>query len=310
MSNGNDGWVVEPAKSGKGLGRGLSSLFSESPVDVDNVEVATQNTEKSESRVLAIDINQISPNPKQPRKRFEDDKIDELSYSIREHGIIQPILVKRMPNGYEIIAGERRWRAARKAEVKEIPCIVKDYDEQENMLVALIENMQRENLNAVEEALAFESMIDKFNLTQEEISKSVGKSRPYIANALRLLRLPSEVQSMVIEGRISGGHARALVTLDTRDKQIAAAKEIVEGGLSVRQAEAISAKEPTARKRSLSPAKREQNIELSNIESEIRAALGTKVKIHQGDKRGKIEIEYYSVEELERLIELLISADK
>lgn len=305
MENGND-WNSEPARPRR-LGRGLDSLFLDSTINADGTQADATEMNGNDTKIAMIDINQISPNPSQPRKRFEDDKMEELSESLKGHGMIQPILVKKLERGYEIIAGERRWRAARRAELKEIPCIIKSLDEQELMLVALIENMQRENLNALEEASAFESMIDKYQLTQEEISKSVGKSRPYIANALRLLKLPNEIQTMVSEGKLSGGHARALAGIDQKDEQIAAAEQIIKNGLSVRQAEAMSASRPAARRKTPNPAKREEEVELSNIESEIRAALGTKVKIHQGNKRGKIEIEYYSMEELERLIELLLS---
>lgn len=306
MENGNT-WNAEPIRP-RGLGRGLESLFSDSSGHTDETGIMeTQEDEKVESKVLVIDINQIFPNPEQPRRRFEDEKIEELAASLKGHGMIQPILVKKAEKGYEIIAGERRWRAARRADLKQIPCIIKTLDEKQYMLISLIENMQRENLNALEEATAFESMMDKFHMTQEEISRNIGKSRPYIANALRLLKLPREIQDMVIEGKMSGGHARALVAIDRKEMQIAAAEEIIEKGLSVRQAEAISANQPAARKKKPTPAKREAEIELSNIESEMRATLGTKVKIHQGNKRGKIEIEYYSMEELERLIELILS---
>lgn len=307
MESGNN-WAIEPARPRR-LGRGLESLFSDSSIKTDDGTKLTIDEANGvgETKVLMLDINQISPNPKQPRKRFEDDKMDELSASLKGHGMIQPILVRKVDRGYEIIAGERRWRAARRAELKEIPCIVRELDEQEHMLVALIENMQRENLNALEEAAAFGSMMDRFHLTQEEISKSVGKSRPYIANALRLLKLPSEIQSLVVEGKLSGGHARALAGIDRKEEQIAAAEEIVKNGLSVRQAEAISAGRPAAKKKTPAPAKKEEELEIANIESELRAVLGTKVKIHQGNKRGKIEIEYYSREELERLIELILS---
>lgn len=280
---------------GKALGRGLEALFND-------VKVA----DPSSNEIISIDINEIKPNKNQPRKVFESDKLDELAESIKNHGIIQPIVVKKLESGYEIVAGERRWRASRKADLKEIPCIVKELDEKSNMLIALIENMQRENLNAIEEAVAFEKMAEKYNLTQDEISKNVGKSRPYITNALRLLKLPEEIKNFVLNDQLSSGHARALIGIEDKKKQLELAVMIIEKGLSVRQAEmlvdSLGKKNPDKPKRI-----REISAELVHIENDIKSILGTKVKISQGKKRGKIEIEYYSHEELERLIEMFIS---
>lgn len=279
---------------GRALGRGLEALFSDVRI-----------SEPSSNEIIYIDINKIKPNENQPRKIFESEKIDELAQSIKNHGIIQPIIVKNIESGYEIVAGERRWRACRKAELKEIPCIVKDFDEKTNMLMALIENMQRENLNAIEEAVAFEKMAQKFNLTQDEISKNVGKSRSYIANTLRLLKLPEEIKNYVLKGELSSGHARALIGVDDAKKQIELAKTIIDKGLSVRQAELMT--DSSCKKTEKQKKSKEMNPDLINIENDIRSILGTKVKILQGKKRGKIEIEYYSNEEFERLIELFMS---
>lgn len=279
----------------KVLGRGLEALFSD-----------VKGSESSVNEILNIDINKITPNENQPRKTFENDKIEELAQSIKNHGMIQPIVVKKIESGYEIVAGERRWRASRKAELKEIPCIVKELDEKTHMLIALIENMQRENLNAIEEAVAFERMAEKFKLTQDEISKSVGKSRPYITNTLRLLKLPEEIKNFVLSGELSSGHGRALVGIDDKKKQLELAKMIIEKGLSVRQTEMLA---DSIEKSNGSKQKRvkETSAELVRIENDIKSILGTKVTISQGKKRGKIEIEYYSHDELERLIEILMS---
>ena len=290
------------AARNSGLGRGLEALFNDVQINLEERESVPVI---SGNEILFININDISPNLNQPRKNFSDEKIDELAQSIRIHGIIQPIMVKKTENGYEIVAGERRWRAARKAQIKELPCIVKQLDERENMLVAIIENMQREDLNVIEEALAFEQMTVKFELTQEEISKSVGKSRPYITNTLRLLKLEPEIQEFIISGQLSGGHARAILAIKDIKRQLAFAKDIIEKGLSVRQAEQLAGEAPKAEVRKKSLKRRLVDSELTAIENDLKASLGTKVVIHHGKKRGKIEIEYYSKDELERLIDLL-----
>jgi len=285
-----------------GLGRGLEALFNDVQINIDH---GSSMQTPSGNEILFININDIKPNSNQPRKSFSDERIEELAQSIKVHGVIQPIMVQKADKGYEIIAGERRWRAAHKAQVKELPCIIRQLDERENMLVAIIENMQREDLNAIEEAMAFDQMTKKFDLTQEEISKSVGKSRPYITNTLRLLKLDPKVQTYIIEGRMSGGHARALLAIRDHKRQMAVAEDIVEKGLSVRQVEAMATE--TVRSRVRKSAKKPADSELTSIEDELKAVLGTKVVILPGKRRGKIEIEYYSKDELERLIELLAS---
>ncbi len=289
----------------RGLGKGLEALFND-------VEINTQDSEHSatsyQEGILFLDINDIKPNSKQPRKSFRDDKIDELARSIETHGIIQPIMVRTSGEGYEIVAGERRWRAARRASLKQIPCIIRELSEEQNMLVAIIENMQREDLNPMEEAEALNQMITKFGLTQEEVSKSVGKSRPYITNSLRLLRLPPAVQELVVQGDLTNGHARAIAGIKDEKKQLLLARRTAQEGLSVRETEVLVNKENEGIvNRSAKAKPRTKNREIIDLEEQLKTALGTKVMISPGSRRGKIEIEYYSREELERLLEMLLS---
>lgn len=289
---------IQPPKKG-GLGRGLSALIKDS-----SQEEEKKTEGKTSNEVILIDINKIAPNPNQPRKRFDDEKIQELAESIQLHGIIQPIIVRSVENGYEIIAGERRWRASRKAGLKEVPCLIKIFSEQDNLLVALIENLQREDLNPMEESIAYQYMITNFSLTQDEIAKNVGKSRPYVANALRLQKLPTEIQDMVSSGALSAGHARTLLALETPTEQIALAKNIILNGLSVRQVE-TQIKEQGQTKQPKS--NKEKDPAFQHIESDIKDVLGTKVKIKENNHKGTIQLSFYSREELERLIELLMS---
>ena len=293
----------------RGLGRGLESLFSDTEIIATEVKVdgdgdgAEEYGEKA-GEIVYIDINDIKPNAKQPRKTFDEEKINELALSIEAHGLIQPIMLRKAERGFELVAGERRWRAARRAGLKKIPAIIRDLDEHQNLLIAIIENMQREDLNPIEEALALEEMIRTFGLTQEEVSKSVGKSRPYITNALRLLRLPESVQGMVSQGKLSGGHARAIAGIRGEQQQVKAAEKAVEEGWSVRQMESYSGDdEEFPKKRAAARTKRR---DVLDIELQLKEILGTKVSIQYGNKKGKIEVEYYSREELERLVELLM----
>lgn len=289
----------------KGLGKGLDALFSSS--EINTQEISINSTNKAEEKGISyININDIKPNKDQPRKSFDEDKINELADSIKENGLIQPIILRKSGKGYEIVAGERRWRACRKAGIKEIPCIVKELTDEQNMLIAIIENMQREDLNPIEEAEGISQMITVFGMTQEQVSKSVGKSRPYITNVLRLLKLPEEIQIMVSEGRLTSGHARALVGLTSSKKQIELAKKIEKEGLSVRETEKLMKSENAPVKK---PAKRkaEKNADVKRVEEDLKTVLGTKVNLAHNGKKGKIEIEYYSREELDRLIDLLKS---
>ena len=286
----------------KGLGKGLDALFANTEINTKEIEISN-TAENVENGISYININDIKPNEGQPRKTFDEEKIGELADSIQEHGLIQPIVLRRAAKGYEIVAGERRWRACRKAGLKEVPCIIKELTDEENMLIAIIENMQREDLNPIEEAEGLNQMIVTYGLTQAEVSKSVGKSRPYITNVLRLLKLPEEVRALVSGGELSAGHARAIAGVSGKAAQIKIADKIVKEGLSVRETEKLIKELDTPVK----PAKRkpEKNADVKRVEEDLKAVLGTRVNLAQSGKKGKIEIEYYSREELERLIELL-----
>lgn len=287
----------------RGLGKGLEALFEASEIDTD--EISVKRTPEVEAKGIAfVDINEIKPNANQPRRVFDEEKLEELSNSIKEHGLIQPVILRKAEKGYEIVAGERRWRASRKAELKEIPCIIKELTDEQNMLIAIIENMQREDLNPIEEAEGLNQMIETFGLTQAEVSKSVGKSRPYITNALRLLKLPDEIRNMVSENLLSMGHARALLGIEDEKKQKEIAEYVIKEELSVREIEKLIKNDDSKKKK---PAKRsiEKNANIRRVEEDLKTVLGTKVSLKQTGKKGKIEIDYYTKEELERLIELL-----
>lgn len=286
-----------------GLGRGLDALFDNSEIDMTELSPASQE-QVQEKGITFIDINDIKPNEKQPRRNFDEEKLEELAGSIREHGLIQPVILRKASQGYEIVAGERRWRACRKAGYKEIPSIIKELTDEENMLLAIIENMQREDLDPIEEAEGLNQMITAFNMTQEEISRSVGKSRPYITNALRLLKLPEEVRNLLSEGKLSTGHARAIAGISDAEKQIEIAHYTIEHGLSVREIEKLI-KEGGLQKKKAPRKKAEKSADVKQVEEDLKQIMGTKVNLSQKGKKGRIEIEYYSREELERLIELL-----
>ena len=292
----------------KGLGRGLEALFEEISVEIPEEKETVKKDKKTDKReaesgVLYVDINDIKPNIYQPRKTFDEDKLEELASSIREHGIIQPVVLRSTDGGYEIVAGERRWRAARKAGIKKIPCVIKELTDEQNMLVAIIENMQREDLNPIEEAEGLSRMIEVYGLTQEQVSKGVGKSRPYITNSLRLLKLSDDVREMTREGKLTAGHARALAGIKDIEKQKKLALKAVKEGLSVRNIEKLAG-EPAKKKSKVKP---EKNADVMRLEAELKDTLGTKVTLSSTGRKGKIEIEYYSRDELERLIELLKS---
>ncbi len=305
-------------KKARGLGKGLDALFGDVEIAPLETETGTATREKavtkksvsegvvSEGGVLYIDINDIKPNSTQPRKNFDEEKLEELASSIKQHGLIQPIVLRAAARGYEIVAGERRWRASRLLGLKQVPCIVKELTDEENMLLSIIENMQREDLNPIEEAEGLKQMIDTYGLTQEQISISVGKSRPYITNSLRLLKLESRVQELAAEGKISAGHARALAAVKDMDKQIELAEKTAADGLSVRQIERLAneAKKPEVRKTSV---KNTKTADEKRVEEDLKNVLGTRVNLKRSGQKGKIEIEFYSGEELERLIELLQS---
>jgi ParB family chromosome partitioning protein len=270
------------------LGKGLESLLPE----------------KGEE-VIRLDIDRIVPNERQPRKVFRDEPLRELTDSIKEKGVIQPIIVARVGDGsFRLISGERRWRASRLAGLKKIPALIRDVSSQDAQEIALIENIQREDLNPVETAEAFQRLLKEFGVTQEDLSRRVGKDRATVANYLRILKLPEEIKALINKGDLTIGHAKALLSIEGRQKQIEAAKAIVSGRLSVRAAEALGKKMsgPTRPKK-----KKEKLPEVAELEDKLKRSLGTKVKILHNDKRGKIEIEYYSLDELDRLLEILIS---
>ena len=311
-----------------GLGRGLGSLFDDAkmntPVSIledkpapkkafpkaENKKVETKSEAKSESpkdsgeSVVYLNVLDIKANSAQPRKIFSEEALEELAQSIKENGVIQPILVRPAKKGYELVAGERRLRAARKAGLKSIPAIVRNLDERQNAFYALIENMQREDLNILEEAQGIDEIITKYELTQEEAAKAVGKSRSYVTNALRILKLPKEVQDLVNEKKISAGHARAIAGLPTEKLQIEDAQKAAKEGWSVRQIECYTGTKSEHKKRGRAAAK-VKNIEIKNVEDELSRKLGTKVIINGSERKGKIELEYYSKEELDRLVEIL-----
>ena len=279
--------------------------IKDSKGETSQTQVDSAKIEADEDRVLYIDINDIKPNKDQPRKTFNEEKLKDLANSIKENGVIQPLIIRKAQNGYELVAGERRWRAARIAEIKKVPCIIRNFDEKQNMIVAIIENMQRENLDPIEEALGLNEMIKRFEFTQEQVSNALGKSRAYIANSLRLLKLPEKIQNMIIEGRISAAHGRTIITIKDENKQIEVCDKIIRNGLSVRAAERLTEKikddaRPERKKR-----KPSVNAEIAAVEDELRKIFGTKVNINGKASTGKIEIEYYSIDELNRLIDML-----
>lgn len=282
----------------KGLGKGLDIMIPEQiNSNVDDV--------KDVSRETLIKINEIEPNRNQPRKKFDEDSLQELADSIKKHGIIQPLILQKKGKFYEIIAGERRWRAARLAGLKEVPAIIKDYSPQEAVEIALIENLQREDLNPIEEAQTYQRLIQEFNLKQEEVAERVSKSRVAITNSMRLLRLDERVQQMLIEDLLSGGHGRALLAVEDKEKQYELACKIFDEKLSVRETEKLVKKLLTEKPAGkINPSDDKEGLIYRDIEDRIRNIIGSKVSIHKKNKKGIIEIEFYSNDELERIIEL------
>ena len=302
----------------KGLGKGINNLIPETDVIRSTPKKKTEKKEVVKEVVKEVikevkvpvpgdtmmKISDIEPNREQPRKNFDKEALQELADSIKQFGIIQPIVVQKKDDYYEIIAGERRWRAAKLAKLKEVPVIIKEYSDREVMEIALIENIQRKDLNPIEEALAYKSLIDEHSLKQEELANRVSKSRTAIANSMRLLKLTDSVQNMLINDEISMGHARALLTLEQEDLQIEAAKTIVSKGLSVRDTEKL-VKSILNPKQVKLPIPSAEAAIYDAIANKLREKMGTKVSInHKKNGKGKIEIEYYSQEELERLLEM------
>lgn len=298
-------------KKKKSLGRGLGSLFSDnSQTDDSKTRDIVHEIEQigvpvpDGKNVVMLKTVDIEPNKGQPRKDFDADKLEALSNSILEHGVVQPILVTPTKAGtYRIVAGERRWRASKMAGLKEMPCIIKTFEEQEVMELALVENLQREDLNPIEEAEGYQKLMDAFSLTQEEISQKVGKSRSAVANSLRLNHLCDGVKKMLISGELTQGHARALIPIENEEEQLLLAEKIVKEGLNVRQVEAMVSEIGKPEKKG-SPKKENTMLQkyYKEVEDSLGNRFGTKVKIHEGTKKGKIEIEYYSKEDLERIL--------
>lgn len=297
-----------------GLGKGLDSLI---PTHSSSPKTTVKEVKEEKQQVktvvkqeeIKIKITEIEPNREQPRKRFDEDALLELAESIKQFGVIQPLIVQKRGDYYEIIAGERRWRAAKMAGLKEIPVIIKDYTNQERVEISLIENIQREDLNPIEEAHAYKRLLNEFSLKQDEVAERVSKSRTAVTNSMRLLKLDDRVQQMVIDDMISTGHARALLSIEDKELQYTVANRIFDEKLSVRETEKLMKSiqlEKTDKK------KEDKNTVNSliykDIEEKIKAILGTKVIVdHKANNKGKIQIEYYSNEELERIVEMLES---
>ena len=300
------------AKKG-GLGKGLDSLIT----DKVNKPGAAKDTSltPTEDQAVMVPINKVEPNKEQPRKHFNEDALLELSESIKQMGIIQPIVVQDRNSYYEIIAGERRWRAAKQAGLKKIPVIIKNYTEQEIVEISLIENIQREDLNPIEEAFAYKRLLTEFNLKQDEIAERVSKSRTAVTNSMRLLKLDEKVQQMVIDDMISTGHARALLGIEDLEVQYVTAQKIFDEKLSVRETEKLVKK--IQQQKLTPPTIKTENEDkkldaiFHDLEEKMKVILGTKVAIHpKDDKKGKIEIDYYSMEELDRIIDMMRTIQK
>lgn len=294
----------------KGLGKGLDSLI---PDNKSMKSVTSEKTVESKedaaakSGVQVMKINEVEPNRDQPRKNFDEDALLELSDSIKQFGVLQPLLVRKRKDYYEIIAGERRWRAAKLAGVKEVPVIEKEYTDQEILEIGLIENIQRENLNPIEEAIAYKRLLEEFNLKQDEVAERVSKSRTAVTNSMRLLKLSDKVQQMIIDDMISTGHARALLAIDDSELQYTLANKIFDEKLSVRETEKLV-------KEIKNPKKPKEKKPVANsfiyqdLEEKMKSVFGTKVSIaSKGKGKGKIEIEYYSDDELEHLFDMMMS---
>lgn len=280
----------------KGLGKGLGALL-----DSENILLGS-------SAVSELKINDIEPNREQPRKQFDQEKLMGLAESIKQHGVVQPIIVKKTETGYSIIAGERRWRSAKIAGLKTIPAIIKDISTREIMEIALIENLQREDLNPVEEAEAYQKLMDEHGLTQESLSKIVGKSRAAIANSVRLLSLTDKVKEMLVGELLTPGHARTLITIENEEKQNSLANTIVEKNLNVRETEKLINDQTNQKKRKKSSPDRDANI--LDIEEKLKSILGTKVDLQHYSNRGKIIIEYFSNDEFDRIVDLITNNNK
>ena len=307
----------------KGLGRGLNQLIPTG----DEARTKSKSTPRETTKTITkevvkevvkeveqkVKITQIEPNKSQPRKQFDEDALQELADSIKQYGVLEPLIVTKKGKFYEIIAGERRWRAARLAGVKEVPVVIREYTDREIMEISLIENIQREDLNPIEEALAYESLINEYSLTQEEVAEKVSKNRSTIANSLRLLKLCDEVRQMIIEDKLTTGHARALIPIEDAELQTEAANFIFDNKLSVRDTEIYIKKLLSIPKESKENivATNDLSIFYNDIESRLKDILGAKIAIKsKNNDKGKIEINYYSQDELERITEMLYSINR
>jgi len=279
----------------RGLGKGLSALISE--------ELMVDDNKTNKEYIEIIDINLIIPNKSQPRLQFEEEALSELADSIKTHGLIQPILVRKAKDKYELIAGERRWRASKIAGLKEIPCILKEINQEVSAKYALIENIQREDLNPIEEATAYRKLMEDYNLTQEEMANQVGKSRSYVANTLRLLNLHENIIDYISKGELTAGHGKALLSIKDKEQQLKSAEQMIKSNLSVREAEIIANKNTMTVNKPKNKKTKESYI--LEVEENLMRILGTKVSLVNLDKKGKIEIEYYGYEDLERIIDIL-----
>lgn len=289
----------------KGLGKGLDTLIPKGVV-IESKTSTKEEVEKAAKPDEYVKITKVEPNRNQPRKTFDEDDLQELSDSIKVHGVIFPILVVNRGDYYEIVAGERRWRAAKMAGLKEVPVIIRDYTEREIAEISLIENIQRTDLNPIEEALAYKSLIDEYNLKQDELAERISKSRTAITNSMRLLKLNKEVQDMIISEMITAGHARALLAVEDRDEQYELAQKAFDEKLSVRDIEKIvkaKNKPKTEKKKN-----EKQEAIYHDIEEKLKASIGTKVTItSKGDEKGKIEIDFYNQDDLQKIMDLLMA---
>ncbi|HLN61894.1 MAG TPA: ParB/RepB/Spo0J family partition protein [Symbiobacteriaceae bacterium] len=285
--------------SKKGLGRGLGALIPE--VDVG---------EREKENIVELEIKAVEPNPRQPRRFFDEAKLEELAASIREHGVVQPIVVRPRGGRYEIVAGERRWRASQIAGLTKVPALVRDFSEAETMEIALIENLQREDLNPMEEAEAYQLLLDEYHLTQDELARRLGKSRPQITNTLRLLQLAPEARYEVETGRLSMGHAKVLLGVDDQHQQTELARRVASEGMSVRELESVIKQVPAPDRK---PAKREGatlSADLRELESRLSERFGTPVKLTMGEQKGKVEITFFGDEGLNRILETVGLAEQ
>lgn len=295
------------APKGRGLGKGLDSLI---PETLEEIEIGSGGT-NSDGEPIMLKLSVVEPNREQPRKEFKEEALEELAESIKQFGIIQPILVQKREDYYEIIAGERRWRAARKAGLKEVPVIIKDYTEREIVEISLIENIQREDLNPIEEALAYKKLLNEFNLKQEEVALRVSKSRTAVTNTMRLLKLADKVQEMLVEEMISSGHARALLAIEDEELQCEMAEKVHKNKLSVRDIEKAIKNLQNPKSETKATKTNELSFIYEDAAKKMENIIGTKVKINlKSQGKGKIEMDFYSNEEFDRIMEMISSINK